>query len=126
MKHDQDIDRLIALSRGLRYRILVQEVQKTRSLCLISRDGAPLIVEDERDREGIPLWPSEAVTERMATGIWEGCRPLPVTLDEFRSKMVPRLSEAGLLLVIFPTEEDSGRSVEPVEFMRELETLPDL
>ena len=117
------IDEILHLSRGLRYRLLVSEVKNSQTLWLLNRQGELLVVEDEKGTEGIPLWPREEIAALFATGLWEGCTTMSVSLEKFQRDMVAPLQSAALILVVFPTEEDSGLSISPAQFSKDVEQL---
>ncbi|MBU1238604.1 DUF2750 domain-containing protein [Myxococcota bacterium] len=121
MAQSKKTEKILSLSRGLRYRALITEVKKSRTLHFLSRQGELLIVEDEKGADGIPLWPSPEIAALFATGLWEGCTPMPVTFERFKNELVTSLERAGLCLVGFPTEEDSGLSILPGQFLKDVE-----
>jgi hypothetical protein len=58
-----------------------------------------------------PLWPAREYAEFCATGYWSDLTAEPITLNDLRGELLPKLRRDGILVSVFRTP--SGNSVMP-------------
>jgi hypothetical protein len=74
-----------------------------------------------RETDTLPLWPHPAFAEACARGAWDGALPQRIPLDDLLVDLLPLLAGDGLRVAVFPTPDDPGLILTPVETGERLE-----
>jgi hypothetical protein len=105
-----------------RYRALAAEVRRSGHLWVLSHpvEEAWATYSDPRGHVVVPVWPGQDEAVTMASGSWEGLRPVAVPVGEFVAHEVPELEAEGVLIAAHPTPTSSGAAVRASHFARAL------
>ena len=70
-----------------------------------SEDGEPCM----------PVWPHPDFAAEWATEGWSDCRPEAIELKAWLTRWTPGLARDGVMLVVFPGEDEEGMVLPPAE-----------
>jgi hypothetical protein len=74
-----------------------------------------------KETDALPLWPHSALAEACATQRWPDATPEAVPLDDLLIDLLPLLAADGLQVAVFPSPDDPGLLLSPVETADRLE-----
>jgi hypothetical protein len=115
---DDEVQRLLALSAEDRATAFFQLVADWEEAWGLVDDQGWIVA---RDTDALPLWPHAAFAEACAQGRWEGARPEAIPLEDLLDELLPLLEGDGLRAAVFPTPDDPGLPLPPVELRERLE-----
>jgi hypothetical protein len=115
---DGEVEELLALppeDRAIQFFQLLADWEEAWGL----KDPAGWVV--PRATDALPLWPHPTFAAACAAQSWTDATPEPVAIDELLIDLLPLLAADGLRVAVFPSLEDPGLLLTPVEFADRLE-----
>jgi hypothetical protein len=112
---DAELFALPAEDRALQFFQLVADWEEAWGL----KDADGWVVDKESD--SLPLWPHAALADACAARRWPDATPEPVPLDDLLIDLLPLLAADNLRVADFPSPDDPGLLLSPVEVADRLE-----
>ncbi|GBC94069.1 hypothetical protein HRbin15_02576 [bacterium HR15] len=107
---DQEFNAVWRLPKEKRYEYFVKRVADWRTIwCLQSPDGLLKVAGCANGRVVVPLWPHPRYAEVAATGSWIDGRPEPIGVIEWLAEEMLVWEEAGYLIGVFLTVNESEK-----------------
>ncbi|NOU51533.1 DUF2750 domain-containing protein [Pseudoalteromonas sp. JBTF-M23] len=102
-----------------RYKYLIKEVTKNELIWILTDEhGCVMLNTDSEDC--VPIWPNKEFAQLWATGDWQDCQPLSISLKKWHAKWTDGLADDELAIAVFPVPEQDGLIVYPDELDYEL------
>ena len=114
-----DITKIQGYDPDQRYRYLLEEVVANREIWILTDEHGCVMFTTE-DEDCVPVWPNREFAQAWATGEWEACQAVAISLNKWHSRWTPGLADDELAVVIFPNEAQDGLIVSPEELDFEL------
>ena len=89
-----------------RYQYFVKTAVKNQQIWILNdSDGCVMLTTDDEDC--VPVWPNEEFALEWATGQWQDCKAMSISLDKWLKDWTPGLLDDDLSVVVFPQNPDS-------------------
>jgi hypothetical protein len=102
-----------------RYEYLLAAAAREGAVWILRDDEGFVMVSSDQD-QCIPVWPNAEFAGDWATDDWAECRPMAVSMDDWRERWTPGLEGDDILVAAFPSEHDDVVVIAPAEFARAL------
>jgi hypothetical protein len=106
---------LPAVDRAIQFFQLLADWEEAWGL----KDAEGWLVDKQTD--ALPLWPHSTLAEACAGKRWPDATPEPVSLDDLLIDLLPLLAADNLRVAVFPSPDDPGLLLSPVEVADRLE-----
>ncbi|MFW6218929.1 MAG: DUF2750 domain-containing protein [Bacteroidota bacterium] len=115
-----DTQEFISNSDDMRYNAALSDIVNSKILWLLqANEGMFAIMEDDSEKQYIPVWSSEKKAREFATGDWEQYNPEGMSIKEFIN-WLDELEDDQFMIGAFPDENMKLTPIEPVTFKRHL------
>ncbi len=103
-----------------RFSYFVRKVADFEALWGLFDDGWA-IASDSDDAKVIPFWPEQEFAAACAESEWASYRPVEIALDDLLDTWIDGLTKDGLLVAVFPTKDNRGVVVTPIDLRTALQ-----
>lgn len=121
---DERVANAAELPASARFRVFVEVVAATEELWIVESEDYVLTLDDEQERELLPVWPTEASARAgIDESEWEeGFRPARRTWQQWVEQTTPNLISAKVLVGVFPNGQRGCPLVGPLEVVNAVES----
>jgi hypothetical protein len=110
---------VLQMSADKRYTYLLSQAQQHQQLWILNDDDGCVILTTE-DEDCVPVWPAQAFAQHWATGDWEHCVPMAISVSDWLARWTPGLQGDDVNIAVFPNPEEEGLIIFPDDFDADL------
>lgn len=110
---------IMQLTADKRYAHLLDEVKQTQTIWILTDEHGSVMLNTE-DEDCVPVWPSKEFAEYWASGDWEGCKALSISLEHWLDRWTMGLEGDDLCVVVCPVPDEAGLVLDPDMFDADL------
>lgn len=122
MLEQDQIDALVAMDSEQRFDYLIGRVVETGQLWILTDEHGSVMLNTD-DEECVPIWPDRCFAEHWATGDWQDCEPMSISLKQWNFRWTPGLEEDQLAVVVFPLPQEGADEDGLVVWPEELDMM---
>ena len=115
----QQKDAVLNLSSDKRYDYAVTKMVEAGEVWSLRSDKGWVMVSTEGE-QCLPVWPHPDLAADWATGDWADCKPERIELSVWTSRWLPGMDEDELSVAVFPSRDEQGVVVHPLDFLDSL------
>lgn len=93
--HKRKIENIFRLSSQERFSYFIRKVTDFEEVWGLSDGSEWALIGDSDDNQLFPVWPEKDFAEICATGVWYNYVPKSIPLNDFISKLSPKLATEG-------------------------------
>ena len=118
--NDQEFVAVSRLPPEDRYGYFIRTVVDWERLWCLGNDVGSVLYGDDHGGEYLPVWCHPRYARACAFESWASSAPKEISLDEFLREWIPDLERTGRSTVVFPTSEQKGLIVPPINLRNDL------
>ena len=118
--HPKKMASVMRMNGADRFSYFVRKVADFELLWGLFDDGWA-IAADADDAQVLPLWPEKEFAAACAENEWSSFRPVEISLGDLLDSWVDGLTKDGLGVAVFPTIENKGVVVTPIDLRNALQ-----
>ena len=119
--HQKKIENIFKLSSQERFAYFVRKVTDFEEVWGLSDGSEWALLGDNCNNQLFPIWPEKDFAKICANGVWNNYIPKLISLDDFISKLSPKLDSEKINYAVFLTTENKGIIISPKELCEILE-----
>ncbi|SHH26005.1 DUF2750 domain-containing protein [Ferrimonas marina] len=102
-----------------RYDTTIAAIKEQQQLWTLADDQGCVVLDTGKE-QCLVMWHDEALAKNWASGEFERCEALAISLEDFMAKWVPGMSEDGFDVAIAPSLAGEGIVLSPQELATDL------
>lgn len=119
--HKKKIENIFRLPSKERFSYFVRKVTDFEEVWGLSDGTEWALLDDSNDNQLFPVWPEKDFAEICANGVWENYVPKSIPLEDFLSKLSPKLTSEEISYAVFLTTDNKGIVISPKELCEIIE-----
>lgn len=103
----EEFKALIKCRSEVRYQYALKRIADTETMWSIVEDENAFAIQSLDNERLLPIWSSKEYAQAFCTNNWTGYRGIAITLDSFEESIIDYICREGLLINVFPTEQEA-------------------
>ena len=118
---EKEVASLTAERSEIRYEYFIHKVADQEQVWSLRDAGGWRLVEDDAGHECVPVWPHSRYAALCAIDEFKGSHPEAIPFEVFMHRWLPQMAKDNRFASVFPTSENKGIVVAPMELLMHLE-----
>ena len=117
---EKEINSVFLLNGKTRYEYLIKRIVDTEELWLIKLEDKFVLLADDNENEGIPIWPHIKYIECFICDEWKNAIPFSMPVNIWINKWIPGMINDKINIAAFPNKELKAVFIDPNEHLKHL------